>query len=152
MKDQVCTLKERSIPATYTGSSQSDPHMIDKIRNKDFKIVYTTPENFLAVVVAHPICSISIHILMSLIHIENTKLKLGVYMSHQPFYCCTVMHKVHCTSMLNKSFFLHIFVIWKPHFKAHLLKLLLVMHMYCVSHMQEFFSENKFGGGANRVF
>ena len=46
MKDQCCTLEERGIPATYTGSSQSDPHMNDKIRNKDFKIVYTTPENF----------------------------------------------------------------------------------------------------------
>ena len=27
MKDQCCTLEERGIPAIYTGSSQSDPHM-----------------------------------------------------------------------------------------------------------------------------
>ena len=46
IKDQCCTLEERGIPATYTGSSQSDPQMNDKIKNKDFKIVYTTPENF----------------------------------------------------------------------------------------------------------
>ena len=34
------------MPATYTGSSQVDKSTNDKIRNKNFKIVYVTPENF----------------------------------------------------------------------------------------------------------
>ena len=44
MKDQCCTLEERGIPATYIGSSQSDPHVNDKIRNKDFKIVVVSSQ------------------------------------------------------------------------------------------------------------
>jgi len=44
MKDQCCNLEEKGVPATYTGSSQSDPHANDKIRNGEYKIVFTTPE------------------------------------------------------------------------------------------------------------
>ena len=46
MKDQCSKLEEVGVPATYTGSSQTDVCVNDKIRNKDFKIIYTTPENF----------------------------------------------------------------------------------------------------------
>ena len=44
MKDQCCNLQEKGVPATYTGSSQSDPHIDDKIRNGEFKIIFITPE------------------------------------------------------------------------------------------------------------
>ena len=46
MKDQCCKLGERGIPATHTGSSQNDVFIDDKIRNKDFKLIFGTPENF----------------------------------------------------------------------------------------------------------
>ena len=46
MKDQCCKLEEMGVPATFTGSSQVDQCNNKKIRNKDFKIIYTTPENF----------------------------------------------------------------------------------------------------------
>ena len=46
MKDQCCKLEEMGVPATFTGSSQVDECNNNKIRNKDFKIIYTTPENF----------------------------------------------------------------------------------------------------------
>ena len=46
MKDQCCKLEERGILATVTGCSQNDVCIDDKIRNKNFKIVNTTPEKF----------------------------------------------------------------------------------------------------------
>ena len=46
MKDQCCKLGERGIPATHTGSSQNDASIDDKIRNKNFKLIFATPENF----------------------------------------------------------------------------------------------------------
>ena len=46
MKDQCCKLGERGIPATHTGSSQNDASINDKIRNKNFKLIFATPENF----------------------------------------------------------------------------------------------------------
>ena len=46
MKDQCCKLGERGIPATHTGSSQNDVSIDDKIRNKNFKLIFATPENF----------------------------------------------------------------------------------------------------------
>ena len=46
MKYQCCKLGERGIPATHTGSSQNDMFIDDKIRNKNFKLIFATPENF----------------------------------------------------------------------------------------------------------
>ena len=45
MKDQCCKLGERGIPTTHTGSSQNDASIDDKIRNKNFKLIFATPEN-----------------------------------------------------------------------------------------------------------
>ena len=53
MKDQCCKLGERGIPATHTGSSQNDVSIDDKIRNKNFKLIFATPENFLPMKVTH---------------------------------------------------------------------------------------------------
>lgn len=46
MKDQCCKLEEMGVPATFTGSSQTDVRINERIKNKDFKIIYSTPENF----------------------------------------------------------------------------------------------------------
>lgn len=46
MSDQCSKLEESGIPATFLGSSQTDKEVDQKIRNRMFKIIYTTPEKF----------------------------------------------------------------------------------------------------------
>ena len=46
MKDQCKKLDARGISATYLGSSQTDPHVMEKVMKGDFSIVYSTPEKF----------------------------------------------------------------------------------------------------------
>ena len=53
MKDQCCKLGERGIPATHTGSSHNDMSIDDKMKNKNFKLIFATPENFLLMKVTH---------------------------------------------------------------------------------------------------
>ena len=47
MKDQYSKLEEVRVPATCTGSSQTDVCVNDKIRIKDFNKTIYTKENFL---------------------------------------------------------------------------------------------------------